>query len=129
MQIPTRQWALRRLYSTPRAQGTAPLEQPPWSTTTTAPIIRLWARSHCKTTLTEATTLQWAARHFKIALAITTPPWALERVPIQILSATMSISAIPVFPAMTNVLSIGGIAASGTPYENTYIGGIFGAVR
>jgi hypothetical protein len=33
----------------------------------------------------------------------------------------------PGFPGDTNVLSIGGIAASGTPYENTYIGGIFGA--
>ena len=26
-----------------------------------------------------------------------------------------------------NVIAIGGIAASGTPYENTYIGGIYGA--
>ena len=33
----------------------------------------------------------------------------------------------PGFPGDTNVLSIGGIAASGTPYDNTYIGGIFGA--
>jgi len=33
----------------------------------------------------------------------------------------------PGFPGDTNVLSIGGIAASGTEYENTYIGGIFGA--
>jgi hypothetical protein len=33
----------------------------------------------------------------------------------------------PGFPGDTNVLSIGGIAASGTDYENTYIGGIFGA--
>ena len=33
----------------------------------------------------------------------------------------------PGFPGDENVLSIGGIAASGTPYENTYIGGIFGA--
>ena len=33
----------------------------------------------------------------------------------------------PGFPGDTNVISIGGIAASGTPYENTYIGGIFGA--
>ena len=39
-------------------------------------------------------------RRFKIALAITSPPWALERVPIQISSATMSTSAIPVLPAM-----------------------------
>jgi hypothetical protein len=31
----------------------------------------------------------------------------------------------PGFPRDTNVLSIGGIAASGTPYENTFIGGIF----
>ena len=29
-QIPTRQWASQPFYSTPRAQGTAPLEQPPW---------------------------------------------------------------------------------------------------
>ena len=33
----------------------------------------------------------------------------------------------PGFPGDENVLSIGGIAASGTHYENTYIGGIFGA--
>jgi hypothetical protein len=33
----------------------------------------------------------------------------------------------PGFPGDENVISIGGIAASGTPYENTYIGGIFGA--
>jgi hypothetical protein len=33
----------------------------------------------------------------------------------------------PGFAGDTNVLSIGGIAASGTDYENTYIGGIFGA--
>src|SRR6266536_3633138 len=33
----------------------------------------------------------------------------------------------PGFPGDTNVLSIGGIAASGTPYDNTYIGGIYGA--
>jgi hypothetical protein len=32
----------------------------------------------------------------------------------------------PGFPGDTNVISIGGIAASGTPYENTYIGGIYG---
>jgi hypothetical protein len=31
----------------------------------------------------------------------------------------------PGFPGDENVLSIGGIAASGTPYENTYIGGIY----
>ncbi len=80
--------------------GTAPLEQPRWSITTTVPTIPLWARSRCKPTLTEATTLQWAARRFKIALAITLPLLALERVQIQVSSATMSISAIPVFPAM-----------------------------
>ncbi len=33
----------------------------------------------------------------------------------------------PGFAGDTNVLSIGGIAASGTDYENTYIGGIYGA--
>ena len=33
----------------------------------------------------------------------------------------------PGFGGDTNVISIGGIAASGTPYENTYIGGIYGA--
>jgi hypothetical protein len=33
----------------------------------------------------------------------------------------------PGFPGDENVLSIGGIAASGTPFENTYIGGIYGA--
>ena len=33
----------------------------------------------------------------------------------------------PGFPGDTNVISIGGIAASGTAYENTYIGGIHGA--
>jgi len=33
----------------------------------------------------------------------------------------------PGFPGDTNVISIGGIAASETPYENTYIGGIYGA--
>jgi trimeric autotransporter adhesin len=33
----------------------------------------------------------------------------------------------PGFPGDENVLSIGGIAASGTDYENTYIGGIYGA--
>ncbi len=33
----------------------------------------------------------------------------------------------PGFGGDNNVISIGGIAASGTPYENTYIGGIFGA--
>ena len=32
----------------------------------------------------------------------------------------------PGFAGDENVISIGGIAASGTPYENTYIGGIFG---
>ena len=100
MQIPIRQWAPQLFCSTPRAQGTAPLEQPPWSITTTVPTIPLWARSRCKTTLTEATTRQWAAGRFKIALAITLLPWALERVRIQISSATMSISAIPVFPAI-----------------------------
>ena len=31
------------------------------------------------------------------------------------------------FPGDTNVISIGGIPASGTNYENTYIGGIYGA--
>ena len=30
---------------------------------------------------------------------------------------------------MTNVISIGGIAASGTAYEITFIGGIYGADR
>jgi hypothetical protein len=33
----------------------------------------------------------------------------------------------PGFAGDQNVISIGGIAASGTPYENTYIGGIYGA--
>jgi hypothetical protein len=33
----------------------------------------------------------------------------------------------PGFPGDENVISIGGIAASGTPYEACYIGGIFGA--
>ena len=33
----------------------------------------------------------------------------------------------PGFAGDKNVISIGGIAASGTDYENTYIGGIFGA--
>jgi hypothetical protein len=33
----------------------------------------------------------------------------------------------PGFPGDENVLSIGGIAASGIPFENTYIGGIYGA--
>jgi len=33
----------------------------------------------------------------------------------------------PGFPGDENVLSIGGIAASGTEYQNTYIGGIYGA--
>jgi hypothetical protein len=33
----------------------------------------------------------------------------------------------PGFAGDENVLSIGGIAASGTPYDNTYIGGIYGA--
>jgi len=33
----------------------------------------------------------------------------------------------PGFPGDTNVISIGGIAASGTPYELTFIGGIYGA--
>src|SRR5438874_6517397 len=33
----------------------------------------------------------------------------------------------PGFPGDENVISIGGTAASGTPYENTYIGGIYGA--
>src|SRR4051812_27034576 len=33
----------------------------------------------------------------------------------------------PGFPGDTNVISIGGIAASGTPYELTFIGGLFGA--
>src|SRR5213595_2152218 len=33
----------------------------------------------------------------------------------------------PGFPGDTNVLSVGGIAASGTPYDNTYIVGIFAA--
>lgn len=33
----------------------------------------------------------------------------------------------PGFPGDENVISIGGIAASGTPYENTFIGGIYGA--
>ena len=33
----------------------------------------------------------------------------------------------PGFPGDENVISIGGIAASGTDYENTYIGGIYGA--
>jgi hypothetical protein len=33
----------------------------------------------------------------------------------------------PGFPGDENVISIGGIAASGTPYELTFIGGIYGA--
>lgn len=33
----------------------------------------------------------------------------------------------PGFPGDANVISIGGIAASGTPYELTFIGGIYGA--
>jgi hypothetical protein len=33
----------------------------------------------------------------------------------------------PGFPGDTNVISIGGIAASGTDYEMTFIGGVFGA--
>ena len=33
----------------------------------------------------------------------------------------------PGFPGDTNVISIGGIAASGTPYDLTFIGGIYGA--
>src|SRR5258708_31839473 len=33
----------------------------------------------------------------------------------------------PGFPGDENVISIGGIAASGTPYDNTYVGGIYGA--
>ena len=33
----------------------------------------------------------------------------------------------PGFPGDTNVISIGGIAASGTPYELTFIGGIYGS--
>jgi hypothetical protein len=33
----------------------------------------------------------------------------------------------PGFPGDTNVLSIGGIASSGTPYDSTFIGGIYGA--
>lgn len=33
----------------------------------------------------------------------------------------------PGFPGDTNVISIGGISASGIDYENTYIGGIYGA--
>src|SRR4029077_19752484 len=33
----------------------------------------------------------------------------------------------PGFPDDTNVISIGGIAASGTPYELTFIGGIYNA--
>jgi hypothetical protein len=33
----------------------------------------------------------------------------------------------PGFPGDTNVISIGGIAASGTPYGSTFIGGIYGA--
>jgi hypothetical protein len=33
----------------------------------------------------------------------------------------------PGYPGDTNVISIGGIAASGTPYELTFIGGIFGS--
>jgi glyoxylate carboligase len=33
----------------------------------------------------------------------------------------------PGFPGDANVLSIGGIAASGTDFENTFIGGIYGA--
>jgi hypothetical protein len=33
----------------------------------------------------------------------------------------------PGFAGDENVISVGGIAASGTPYENTYIGGIYGA--
>jgi len=32
----------------------------------------------------------------------------------------------PGFPGDTNVISIGGIAASGTPYDLTFIGGIYG---
>ena len=127
MQIQIRQWAPQLFCSTPRAQETAPLEQPPWSITTMVLTIRLWVRSRCKPTPTEAIILRWATPHFKIAPAITLPPWALTRVPIQISLATISISAIPVFPAMTNVISIGGIAASGTPYELTFIGGIYGS--
>ncbi|HEX4707430.1 MAG TPA: hypothetical protein VH229_06820 [Candidatus Udaeobacter sp.] len=33
----------------------------------------------------------------------------------------------PGFPGDTNVISIGGIAASGTPYDLTFIGGIYGS--
>ena len=101
MQIPIRQWAPRRLYSTPRAQGTAPLEQPPWSITTTAPTIPLWARSRCKPTPTEATTLRWATAALQNSTGdYNTAIGARRGAPIQISSATMSISAIPVLPAM-----------------------------
>lgn len=34
----------------------------------------------------------------------------------------------PGFAGDTNVISIGGISASGTPYQKTYIGGIYGSV-
>jgi hypothetical protein len=94
--IPIRQWARQPFCSTPRAQKTALLEQALWSITTTVPIIRLSALSRCLTTLKEATILQWATRRFKIALAISTPLWALEPVPTQASAATISILAIRV---------------------------------
>ena len=34
----------------------------------------------------------------------------------------------PGFAGDTNVISIGAIAASGTPYENTFVGGIYDTV-
>ena len=70
-----------------------------------------------------------AARRFKIALAITIPPWALDAgTDPDIVSNNVYIGD-PGFPGDTNVLSIGGIAASGTDYENTYIGGILRGER
>ena len=124
IQIPTRQWAPQLFCSTPRAQGTAPLEQPPWSITTTVTTIPLWARSRCKPTLTEATTWQWAAGRFKIALAITycRGRWSGYRSRSRQQQCLYRRSR---FSGDENVISIGGIAASGTAYESTFIGGIY----
>jgi hypothetical protein len=93
---------------------------------TTVPTIQLWARSRCKPILTEATTLRWATLRFKIALAISTPPLGAGAGTDPEIGNNNVYIGDPGFAGDENVISIGGIAASGTNYENTYIGGIYG---
>ncbi len=101
----------QRFCSTPAAQRTPLLERTRWFTTTPAATIRLLARSRCLTAL--------AIYNTALGAGAGTDPG--------ILSNNIYIGDAG-FVGDNNVISIGGIPASGTHYEKTYIGGIYDAV-